>query len=80
MSTVMPTFGVRQRNLMSARQLDSPVPPMAAQMLTRADAEAAAPYEGITLDGTHWRACFRCTRRVFRRNPCGQRHNASSRT
>ena len=52
MSTVMPTFGVRQRNPISARQLPSPLPPMAAQMLARADAEAAAPYRGITVDGT----------------------------
>ncbi|MBV9580599.1 MAG: DUF3500 domain-containing protein [Chloroflexi bacterium] len=52
MTTVMPTFGVRQRNPLSARQLASPVPPMAAQMLSRADAEVAAPYAGVTVDGT----------------------------
>ncbi len=51
MSTVMPTFGVRQRNHLSARHLPSPVPPMATQMLARADAEAAAPFPGITVDG-----------------------------
>jgi hypothetical protein len=48
----MPTFGVRQRNSISARQLPSPVPPMAVQMLARADAGVAEPYTGITLDGT----------------------------
>jgi hypothetical protein len=52
MSIAMPTFGVRQRNPFSARELPSPVPSMAAQMLARAEAEAAAPYSGITLDGT----------------------------
>jgi hypothetical protein len=51
MSTAMPTFGVRQRNPFSARHLPSPVPPMAAQLLARADAETAAPYTGITVDG-----------------------------
>ncbi|HEY1295336.1 MAG TPA: DUF3500 domain-containing protein [Chloroflexota bacterium] len=51
-SLVMPTFGVRQRNLISARELPSPVPPMAAQMLARAEAEATEPYTGITVDGT----------------------------
>src|SRR5215472_11604000 len=52
MSTVMPTFGVRQRNPFPARHLPSPLPPMAAQMLARADAEVAMPYHGITIDGS----------------------------
>jgi hypothetical protein len=51
-SIVMPTFGVRQRNLFSARELPSPVPPMAAQMLARAESEVAEPYTGITVDGS----------------------------
>jgi len=43
---------MRHRDPLSARQLPSPVPAMASQMLARADAEAAAPFTGITLDGT----------------------------
>jgi hypothetical protein len=48
----MPKFGVRHRNPISARELPSPVPPMAAHMLARADTEAAQRYTGITIDGT----------------------------
>src|SRR5215831_8652581 len=48
----MPTFGVRQRNPISARHLPSPVSPMAAQMLARAEAEVGEPYTGITTHGS----------------------------
>jgi len=51
-SIVMPTFGVRQRNPISARHLPSPVSPMAAQMLARAEAEVGEPYTGITTHGS----------------------------
>jgi hypothetical protein len=37
---------------MSARELPSPLPPMAAQMLARAEAQVAEPYTGVTVDGT----------------------------
>src|SRR5262245_33097915 len=51
MSTVMPSFGVRQRKPIPARHLPSPLPDMIVQTLARADAELAAPFTGMTTDG-----------------------------
>jgi hypothetical protein len=52
MATVMPRFGARHRTPISARRLSSPLPPMAAQTLARAQADLARPYRGITSDRT----------------------------
>jgi hypothetical protein len=51
MSTVMPRFGVRQRNPMPARHLPSPLTDMIVQTLARADQELASPFKGMTTDG-----------------------------
>src|SRR5215831_18650915 len=52
MSTVMPSFGVRQRNPIPARHLPSPLPEMIVQTLARADAEMATPFKGMTTNGS----------------------------
>ena len=51
MTTPILPYGARERRLAPARHLPSPVGPFQLQTIARADAAAAEPFVGITVDG-----------------------------